>query len=546
MRPSLLLLLCLVAAPVWAQQPALPEAPVRYDTDLLPTAFHAERRARVLEALPPDGVAIFFGQPTRTRENDVDFEYRQDSYLYYLTGTHEAGSVLLLAPGGIAVDGGRVTELLLVPPRNPAAEVWTGRRFGAPRARAELGVEEVVTTDRFEEIVGALAADGRRFFHLPLPDGMGAGDELGAQLAFFRQTVPTLEVTGSGMARQAALFMLTLDSPEAFDRMKPLLTSRLEAGDFESPVLQEAYAAFASADTYAAWEAWRHAHLSRYADATLLKNTLDALRMVKTDGEMKLLRRAVDISVAAHNEVIRSIEPGMYEYQAEALAEYVFKRNGAEAPGYPSIVGAGENATILHYESNRRRMDAGDLVVMDMGAEYHGYSADVTRTVPVSGTFSAEQKAIYEIVLRAQQAGIEAAVAGASFGAPGQAATRVIADGLRQLGLARTDADVRGFFMHGTSHYIGLYVHDVGVGGVLVPGAVVTVEPGIYISPRADVDAKWWNIGVRIEDDILVTESGPVNLSAGAPRSVEAIEALMRERGLGNENAGLVSAAAGE
>ncbi len=541
MRRLLLLAFVVVFAGPVAGQTAIPDAPAVYDTDLLSPAFHASRRAQVIEALPEDGVAIFFSQPARQRENDVDFEFRQDSYLYYLTGTPEATSVLLLAPGGIDVDGERVTELLMVPPRNPMSEVWLGRRFGTERAEAQLGVEKAVTTEKYEEIVGALAREGRRFYHLPLPDGLGGSDPLGAQIAFFKEAVPTLELTGNGFVRQAARFMLTMDDPQMFDRMKPVLAGRLSADDFAPGVLRDAYTAFAAADTYEAWDGWRADHLRKYADGSLLRQTLDALRMVKTDEEMALLERAIDISVAAHNEVIRSIEPGMYEYQAEALAEYVFKRNGAEYPGYPSIVGAGENSTILHYGTNRRRMDAGDLVVMDMGAEYHGYTADVTRTVPVSGTFSPEQKAIYELVLKAQQAGIDASTAGAPFSAPGQAATTVITNGLRELGLIKTDDDVRNFFMHGTSHYIGLYVHDVGAGGVLVPGATITVEPGIYISPREGVDPKWWNIGVRIEDDILITENGPVNLSAGSPRTVEAIEAMMRERGLGNERAEAVT-----
>jgi Xaa-Pro aminopeptidase len=199
---------------------------------------------------------------------------------------------------------------------------------------------------------------------------------------------------------------------------------------------------------------------------------------------------------------------------------------------------------ILHYETNRRQLRAGDLVLMDIGAEVHGYAADITRTVPVSGTFSTEQRAIYEIVLRAQDAGIQATRAGASFGAPHQAAARVLAAGLAQLGLIANATDAAGlgrFFMHGTSHYLGLDVHDVGMYGPLEAGTVITVEPGIYIAPAADIDHKWWNIGVRIEDDILVTAGDPVLLSGRAPRTVADIEALMREDGIGNRPPGRVT-----
>ena len=270
--------------------------------------------------------------------------------------------------------------------------------------------------------------------------------------------------------------------------------------------------------------------------------------MLKTDAELTLLQRAIDITAAAHREAMKSIVPGMYEYEAEALIEYIFRRNGAESPGFPSIVGSGENAVVLHYNTNRRQMQADDMVVIDIGAEYHGYSADVTRSLPVDGTFSPEQKIIYELVLKAQQAGIEATRAGQAFGAPHLAAARVIADGLLELGLIQNEKEVRTFFMHGTSHYLGLYVHDVGTRESLVPGTVITVEPGIYISPSPEIDPKWWNIGVRIEDDVLVTGGDPVVMSISAPRTVEDIEALMRQRGLGNEPAGVVErdAKAGE
>ncbi|MGI9175594.1 MAG: M24B family metallopeptidase, partial [Rhodothermales bacterium] len=419
--------------------------------------------------------------------------------------------------------------------------------YGAERAQETLGVEKAVSNERFEEVMEGLLQDSpRRFFYLPLPDGVPAGSELERQLTFFREHVPLLEVEGDFRIRSATGYMLSTDSPERFAQIQPVLTQRLTPDAFADSTFRDAFTAFTTAASFEDWQSWKAEHLAHYADGMTLSETLGRLRMAKTDEEMALLQRAIDITTAAHREAARSLEPGMHEYEIEALVEYVFKRNGAEYPGFPSIVGSGENATILHYTTSRREMEADDLVVIDIGAEYHGYSADVTRTLPVNGTFSPEQKAIYELVLEAQEAGIEAACADSGFGVPGQAATRIIADGLMELGLIENEADVRRFFMHGTSHYLGLYVHDVGDYGPLVPGTVITVEPGVYIAPSEDVDPKWWNIGVRIEDDILITDGDPVNLSRDAPRTVEAIETLMQERGLGNEEAGLVDFAAPE
>lgn len=522
--------------PVAAQPVEIPEPPVRYDEDLLSPTFHEGRRAAVMEALPENAVAIFFSAPMRNRENDVDFEYRQDSDLLYLTGTHEPESVLLLAPGGITVDGETVNELLLVPPRNAFTEVWVGRRFGAERAQATLGVEKAISNERFGEILAMLAQDEtRQFFHLPLPTGVAEGSDLADQLATFQEQVKTFSISGNFLAQNATRLMLSATTPDTFARAKAIISGRLEASDIDDPSVRAAFEAFMAAEDADAWNRWREENFTAiYADSVLLPEIMQRLRAIKTDEELALLQQAIDITTAAHREAMRSLEPGMYEYEIEALVEYIFRRNGAEYTGFPSIVGSGENATILHYNTNRRPMTADDVVVIDIGAEYHGYTADVTRTLPVSGTFSPEQKAIYELVLAAQEAGIRAARAGNPYQAPGQAASQTIDAGLRELGILQSGGNVRSFFMHGTSHYLGMYVHDVGDYGPLKPGEVITVEPGIYINPSPDVDPKWWNIGVRIEDDVLITNGDPVNLSSAAPRTVEDIEALMQEQGLGN------------
>ena len=228
--------------------------------------------------------------------------------------------------------------------------------------------------------------------------------------------------------------------------------------------------------------------------------------------------------------MMKDAEPGMTEYQVQALGEYEFKKYGAESLGYSSICGSHENSVILHYTSNRRTMNDSDLILLDMGAEYHGYTADVTRTIPIGNKFTTQQRIIYELVLKAQNAGIKACMVGNPFNAAHKAAVEVISEGLVKLGIIKETSSYKKYFMHGTSHYLGLDVHDAGTNGPLKSGVVITVEPGIYIEENSDCDPKWWNIGVRIEDDILITDKGPENLSESAPRSVEEIEKLRAQK----------------
>ncbi|HOS48056.1 MAG TPA: M24B family metallopeptidase, partial [Bacteroidia bacterium] len=221
------------------------------------------------------------------------------------------------------------------------------------------------------------------------------------------------------------------------------------------------------------------------------------------------------------------MKPGMTEYQAQAIVEYFVKNNGGEYQGYPSICGAARNSCVLHYEANRKVVNDGEVLLTDIGGEYHGYTADITRTFPINGKFTAEQKQIYQIVLDAQTAGIKVCRAGADFRATHKATMEVVTEGLLKLGIISSKDDASTYFMHGTSHYLGLDVHDAGTYGPLKVGSVITVEPGIYIPAGAKCDPKWWNIGVRIEDDILITDGDPVNLSGNIPREAEAIEKLM-------------------
>jgi Xaa-Pro aminopeptidase len=235
---------------------------------------------------------------------------------------------------------------------------------------------------------------------------------------------------------------------------------------------------------------------------------------------------------------MKSCEPGMFEYQLQAVVEYCFTQAGAEYTGFPSIIGSGPNTQSYHYEANRRKMQSGELVVMDIGAEYHGYTADVTRTIPVNGKFNPAQREIYELVLQAQHVAIDTIYPGMIMADVEKKAMKVIAGGLIQLGIAKDSDDVKKYCPHGMSHFIGLDVHDDGSIGKLVPGMVMAVEPGIYIPEGSNCHQKFWNIGIRIEDDVVVTDEGRSVLSAFAPQSVEDIEALMKKKGIGNQKVG--------
>ncbi len=257
------------------------------------------------------------------------------------------------------------------------------------------------------------------------------------------------------------------------------------------------------------------------------------MREIKSPAEIALIKKAAEISVLGHLEAMRSLEPGMREYEIGWLVQYVFGRHGCEYTGYPPICGSGPNSTILHYNTNRKKVESGEIMCMDTAGEYHGYTADVTRSFPVNGRFTPEQRAIYEVVQKAQEIGIALCRSGNSFSQIEQAIQASMSQDMIALGIIQNAGELRRYYMHGFGHGLGLDVHDPAP-RTLAPGAVLTVEPGIYIKEGSPCDKKWWNIGVRIEDDIWVTSGDPVNLSAGAPRDIAKIEALMKEKGIGN------------
>ena len=425
------------------------------------------RRTALIEALQPGSVALLASAPERVRSRDVHHAYRQDSDFFYLTGFAEAGALLALVPGREEGE-----SVLFCQPKDPQKELWEGILLGPDAAVEKLGVDQAYPIGEIDGVVPELMA-GRERIH----------------------------------------YRIGFDS------------------DFDEKVMGWARAARAKA---------RHGGPAP-GQFLLLDDLLHEMRLFKSEEEIRLMEEAARISAEGHRRIMQYCRPGIYEYELEAELLHCFLRNGSRAAAYGSIVGSGANACILHYVSNDARVEDGDLVLVDAGCEFRHYAADITRTFPANGRFSAEQREIYQVVLRAQAAAIEAVRPGASCDAPQQAAVHAIVDGLLQLGLLSGTADevieteaYKPFYMHRVGHWLGIDVHDVGSyrngedWRPFEPGMVTTIEPGIYIAPdNEDVAPRWRGIGVRIEDDVLVTESGNRILSDDVPRGMEEIEAIM-------------------
>jgi Xaa-Pro aminopeptidase len=425
---------------------------------------YERRRTAFLDAMAaasPSAIAVLPSAPVFIRNNDVEHEYRQDSDFFYLTGFDEPESVAVL-------DATTRKTTLFVRARDRDREVWDGPRAGVDGAKARYGADEAFVIGELDEKLPDLLQNRRRVFY-----------RLGKHRPFDDR------------------LLASLDRVRA--RQRTGVSTPTEIAD----------------------------------PGTLLHE----LRLRKTPDELDAMRRAVSITREAHELAMARAKPGMHEYEVEALLLDTFRRRGAERPAYGSIVGSGPNACVLHYRKNDRRMEPGDLLLIDAGCEYAYYASDVTRTFPVGGGFSREQQAIYELVLEAQLEGIAASRAGATLDAIHLRTVQVVAGGLVRLGLLSGDVDnlietaaYKRFFMHRTSHWLGMDVHDVGLYFVdgkprpLEAGMVITVEPGIYIAPdEASVAPEWRGIGVRIEDDVLVTPSEPEVLTAGIPKTVEEV-----------------------
>lgn len=429
----------------------------------------ARRRRAFMDRIGPQAAAVFPAAPMSTRSNDVEYRYRQDSDFLYLTGFEEPEAVCLLLPGHPKDE-----FVLFVQPRDPEREVWTGRRAGVEGAIEHFGAQMAYTIDQLEPKIGEYIGDREQLYY--------------------------------GFGRDSVFNERVVRWMQRWHMLRP------RSGTGPTAVVDP-------------------------------REIVHEMRLFKDGDELSCMRNAIAISSEAHRAAMRSARAGAYEHEIEALLDYTFRRKGGSGPAYPSIVASGANATVLHYITNNRELQSGELLLIDAGAECGGYCADITRTFPLARRFTPPQRAIYELVLQAQLAAIEAIRPGARYEDPHQRAVEVLVDGLLRLGILSGDRQeiiskeqYRPFYMHRTSHWLGLDVHDVGRykvdGGSrrLEPGMVLTVEPGIYIAAdRTDVDAQYRGIGVRIEDDVLVTPNGCEVLSAAAPKTPAEIEALRGE-----------------
>ncbi|MGA4320101.1 Xaa-Pro aminopeptidase [Ectopseudomonas hydrolytica] len=433
----------------------------------IPKSEYARRRKALMAQMEPNSIAILPAAPVYIRNRDVEHVYRQDSDFQYLTGFPEPEAVMALIPGR---EHGEY--VLFCRERDPERELWDGLRAGQDGAIATYGADDAFPIGDIDDILPGLIEGRERVYY-----AIGCNQEFDHRLMEWINHI-------RAKARQGA------SPPNEF---------------------------------------------------VALDHLLHDMRLYKSAAEVKVMREAAEISARAHVRAMQASRAGLFEYHLEAELDYEFRKGGAKMPAYGSIVAAGRNACILHYRENDAPLKDGDLVLIDAGCEIDCYASDITRTFPVNGKFSAEQKAIYELVLAAQEAAFKEIAPGKHWNEAHEATVRVITKGLVELGLLSGEVDeliaseaYKAFYMHRAGHWLGMDVHDVGdykVGGewrVLEPGMAMTVEPGIYIAVDNDkVAKKWRGIGVRIEDDVVVTRTGCEILTGGVPKTVAEIEALM-------------------
>jgi Xaa-Pro aminopeptidase len=508
-------------------------------TDFLSKDFHKGRRDALRAKMPVNSVAVLFANPLRNRANDVDYVFHQDPNFYYLTGYREPNGVLVLFSDNQTDENGiSYNEMLYVQERDARAEQWNGKRLGIEGAIEELGFQMAKNANDFIQTNINFKSFDRIFiekFNDDYRDSAKNTAEVYDLVSSFKEnTAYNPNNFLSPMKKQ--IYELVKSTPIENSANVAQIIGRALAYDPSLKRDADLMKFKDATDNRLKKELQQKIALKLDAKTTIdihfLSNNLATLREIKTSEELVLLTKAVRISAIGQVEVMKAMKPHMSETELQGIHEFVYKKYGAEYEGYPSIVGAGNNGCILHYIENSKTKLGNELVLMDLGAEYRGFTADVTRTIPANGVFSKEQKAIYQIVYDAQEAGIAAYVIGESMATPNLLSKKIVNQGLFQLGIINSLDEKHPYYPHGTSHHIGLDVHDPGNYGNFEENMVVTMEPGIYIPDGSNCDERWWGIGIRIEDDILVTKTGPENLSAEAPRTIEEIEKMMAKKSI--------------
>jgi len=506
-------------------------------TDYLSKEFHAGRREALRKMMPANSVAVIFAFPARTFSNDVTYPYHPNPDLYYLSGYKEPNAVLLIfKERQTGANQASYNELFFIQKRDPQAEQWTGRRMGVEKVRSELGFSQVYEGKDFKDYPIDLSAYSQVLF-AGIPDdvhddGSDPADLYDLLQVFKKKAGIPANYDGevSELLQQLAARVTSAN----LEKIKTFISQRY--GSNEKYSNNESMKEFLACKDSASLAAFKQKAASQKWSSALYAKDLAALREIKTMEEMDLMRKTISISAIAHAEVMKAIQPGMSEGELQGIQEYVHKKLGAEYVGYPSIVGAGANGCILHYEENSKTHIVKELVLMDIGAEYHGYSADVTRTVPSGGKFTPDQKAIYDLVYKAQEEVFQLCHEGVPFSDLNKKATEILADGLIKLGIIKDKKEVNTYYPHGCSHFLGLDVHDAGnYDQTLKENMVITVEPGIYIPSGSPCDKKWWNIGVRIEDDVRIGKDKFELLSWQAPRKSEDVEKKAAEKSALND-----------
>lgn len=483
--------------------------------DNLSKEFHKGRRQAYRNLMPPNSAAIIFSYPERTFSRDVSYNFHQNPDLYYLTGYEEPDAVLAIFKDMQGKGDTAYNEIFFVKARDEDEEMWTGKQLGIEGAKAHLGFSTVFGVNSFKDF----PIDYEKFdiiIHDDIPTDVNKNQILFDLIQSFKERAVT-EQEDEELHKLLVIlpkFLTFKYLPSYIYILNNFKDDPLIKGLLSNPDSAQFEASMAKIKALPKWGTDIYAEI------------ITTLREIKTPEEVDLLRKSIMITCLGHSEVMKAVTSEVSEREVEGIHSYIHKKYGAEGEGFSPIIGSGANGCILHYQENSSTKVGNQLIVMDVGCEYHGYSADVTRTIPANGKFTDEQKAIYQLVFNAQEEIFKLCKGGTVYAELDEKAMEVLAKGLIQLGIISDISEVRDYYPHTCSHSLGLDVHDKSNYGTLKENMVITVEPGIYIPANSKCDKKWWNIGVRIEDDVLVLKDKCEILSIDAPRKLEEIEKM--------------------